>query len=81
MLGEQRDGSPGRHERSYDQEKGDATRPIFGVLHSRRGLSLAMPPPGEAISDEQSEAETDGQLGEQVLEVEDVAHSGDANPE
>jgi hypothetical protein len=75
MLGEQRDGSPGRHQDSDDHEKGNPTRPIFGVFHPRRSLSLTMPPPGEAVADEESETETDDQLREQVLEVEDVAHS------
>jgi len=81
MLGEQRDGSPGRHEDSNHDEEGNTTRSIFGVLDSRRGLALAIPPPGEPIADEKGEAETHDQLGEQVLEVEDVAHSGHANPE
>ena len=75
MLGEQRDRSPGRHQDSDDHEKGDTTHPELGVLHSRRGLSLAMAPPGEPVADEEGETETEDQLREQVLEVEDVAHS------
>jgi hypothetical protein len=75
MLGEQGDRSPGRHQDSNEHKKRDTTPPVFGVLHSRRGLSLAMPPPCESIADEEGEAEAEDQLGEQVLEVEDVAHS------
>jgi hypothetical protein len=75
MLGEQGDRSPGRHQDSNEHQKRDTTPAVFGVFHSRRCLSLAMPPPGEPVADEEGEAETEDQLGEQVLEVEDVAHS------
>jgi hypothetical protein len=42
---------------------------------------LSVPPPGEAVADEQRQPEPDDQLWKQVLEVEDVAHFGHANPE
>ena len=81
MLGEQRDGPPDRHQDSDDHEKSNATGPIVGALDSGRRPPLAMSPPGKPVAHEKGEPQPDDELGEQVLEVEDVAHSGHANPE
>jgi hypothetical protein len=40
-----------------------------------------MPPPGEPIAHDEGKAETHDQLGQEILEVEYVAHFGHANPE
>jgi hypothetical protein len=42
---------------------------------------LPVSPPGEPVPHDESESETYDQLGQEVLEVEDVAHFGHANPE
>ena len=40
-----------------------------------------MLPPGEPVAHDQGQTEPNDQLRQQVLDVEEVAHAGHANPE
>lgn len=74
MLDEQSHQSPHGHQDTNHDQKRHPARPILGLLHSLRGLSPAMFPPGDAVAHEQGEAETEYQFREQVFDVEEVAH-------
>lgn len=73
MLGEERHRPPGGHDCTDHHQESDPAAAELGILHSLRGPALTVPPPSEPIADEKGQAEADDQLGQEVLEVEDVA--------
>jgi hypothetical protein len=44
------------------------------VFDALRDTALPVPPPGEPVPDDEGEAQTDDELGQEILEIEDVAH-------
>jgi hypothetical protein len=76
MLGEEGDCSPGGHQQADDHQEYHSSPSKLGVDHSLGGLPLAMFPPGEAVANEEGEAETEDQFWKQVLDVEEVGHFG-----
>ena len=76
MLGEQCHQSPHTHQDTNHHQERHPAGPVLGLFNALWGLSPAMFPPGEAVAHEQGETETQDQLGEQVFDVEEVAHFG-----
>lgn len=74
MLGEQGHCSPDGHHHANNHEESHPARPILGRFDPHRRLSATVFPPGEPIADKEGKPQSNDQFGEQVLDIEEVAH-------
>lgn len=77
MSGQQSRPTPHSEQHADCHQKDHPARSILGVLNSLRRLTSSMFPPCEAVANEESETEGQDQFREQVLDVEEIAHTGD----
>lgn len=69
---EKGDHCPDGEEHADQGEKDHASRSVGGVFDSFGCIAGAMFPPGQAVSDDQSEPQCQHELGQEILKVEDV---------
>ncbi len=73
-VGLKADYTPGRHNYSNRDQEADPAGAVGGILDPFGDGSLAVLPPGKAISDQQRQAETDDQFGEEVVYSQEFSH-------
>ncbi len=81
MSGEESHRAPDTQKESDCRQEHNSPWPILGVFNPFGGLALTVLPPGQPISDEQGKTETEDQLRQKVLEVEQVSHGWHGNAE
>lgn len=72
--GEDRGRPPDREQDPDHREKHHPTGTKLRILDTSGRLPTTVSPPGQTVPDQQSQAQSQHELGEETLEVEDVAH-------
>lgn len=71
---DQANDTPDRHQHTDPHQEPHPSRTVGGVLDSFRGLALPVLQPGQAITYEQGEAQSDDQFREQIVDSKKFGH-------
>jgi hypothetical protein len=74
VSADEADETPDCHQHPYTHQESHPPRPICGILDAFRRFALPVLPPGEAVSNQQSEAQSDDELGEEVVDSKKFGH-------
>ena len=70
---------PDSEQYAHQDQEGDTSRSIARLVQAFGCLALPVFPPGQAVTDDQGQAQRQYELRQQIGEVEDVAHDRDRN--